>query len=281
MATQLLFYEAAVPVSATRHGDWSIEPRDYSFSGKVNAVPLTTVEFLAAAAEYAIVFAGQPGALMPAAILGVRAAQNLFLKQEGGWDAKYIPAFVRRYPFVFSRPAEGQAFTLCLDESFPGFNQAGRGQRLFSAEQKPTPYTENVLEFLRQYQREFERTQAFGRKLEELGLLAPMQAQIAVPAGERLGLAGFMAADRRKLAALSPLQLAQLAGSDELEWIYLHLLSMRNFGLMRDRLGEAPAPIPAAAAPEPAAVPDLSIRTVPASEDAPKPRKRRANKLSS
>jgi hypothetical protein len=241
MATQLLFYEAAVPVSAARHGDCSIEPRDYSFSKSINSVPLTAIEFPAAAVEYSIVFAGQPGAVMPAAILGVRSSENLFLNAKGGWDAKYVPAFVRRYPFVFSSSDQGKTFTLCVDETFAGFNKQGRGQKLFTDDKKPSPYTENVLKFLQQYQMEFHKTQAFCRKVEELKLLEPMQAQIGLPSGERVSLGGFMAVDRNKLKALPGDKLAELAKTDELELIYLHLQSMRNFGLMREKLGSAPA----------------------------------------
>lgn len=255
MATQLLFYEAAVPVTAARHGDWSIEPRDYSYSKGINSVPVTAVEFSPAAAEYALVFAGQPGALMPAAILGVRASENLFLDAQGGWDAKYVPAFVRRYPFVFSSPDEGRSFTLCIDETFAGFNQEGRGQRLFDEDKQASAYTGKVLEFVKQYQLEFQRTQAFCRKLEELELFEPMQAQVSLPSGERVSLAGFKAVDREKLKALEPAALAGLAQTDALELVYLHLQSMRNFAHMRDRMGAVATLPPQPEATSPAAKP--------------------------
>lgn len=54
------------------------------------------VEFPAAAAEYAVVFAGNEEAVMPAVILGMREQENLYLGPLGGWQAKYIPAFLRR-----------------------------------------------------------------------------------------------------------------------------------------------------------------------------------------
>jgi hypothetical protein len=252
MATQLLFYEAAVPVTASRHGNLSIEPRDYSFTKSINSVPLTAIEFPAAAADYCIVFAGQAGGVMPAAILGVRTSENLFLNAEGGWNAKYVPAFVRRYPFVFSSADQGKTFTMCIDETFAGFNREGRGQKLFTEEGKPSEYTGNVLKFLQQYQVEFHKTQAFCRKLEELKLLEPMQAQIGLPSGERMSLGGFMAVDRNKLKALPGDKFAELAKTDELELIYLHLQSMRNFGNMRDKLGPgAPQPDKDTAPPAP------------------------------
>jgi hypothetical protein len=237
VSTQLLIYEQAVPVSQARHGNWYVEVgTDYGFSRSVNSVPLMAVEFASAASEYAIVFAGTGDTVMPAVILGMRGDENLYLTKEGGWQAKYIPAFVRRYPFVFSSPDEGKTFTLCIDEKFQGFNQEGKGQKLFSEERKPTPYVENVLKFLQQYQLEFRRTQAFCKKLKDLNLLEPMQAQINFDSGEKMFLTGFSAVDRARLKTLSATVLAELAQSDELELIYTHLLSMRNFAGMRERL---------------------------------------------
>lgn len=243
MASQLLIYESAVPVTATRHGDWSLEiANDFAFSKNVNSVPLMAVEFPNAASEYAIVFSGTEEAVIPAVILGMRNDENLYLTEVGGWQAKYVPAFVRRYPFVFSLSEDGKTFTLCIDESFPHFNQEGRGERLFTEDKKPTPFVERVLKFLEQYQIEFQRTQAFCKKLLDLDLLEPMRAQAELGTGEKLSLGGFMAVNRAKAKALAPEKLAELAKGDELELLYLHLHSMRNFRSMADRLTGKAAP---------------------------------------
>ncbi len=237
MTTQLLIYETAVPVSSGRHGQSSVDNGGgYDFSRHVNAVPLLAVEFPSAASEYVIVFAGEGDALMPAVVLGMRGKENAYLDPANGWRAKYVPAFIRRYPFVFSKSEDGKTFTLCIDEAFAGFNREGRGQALFGAEGKPTPYVENVLKFLQDYQTQFQRTQAFCEKLKKLDLLEPMQAKVSLETGEHLSLSGFMAIDRKKLKALSGQALADLAGTDELELMYLHLQSMRNFNSARDRL---------------------------------------------
>jgi len=238
---QLMIYETAVPVSRTRHGNWSLEiGTNYAFCRNINSVPLMAAEFASAALEYAIVFGGAGDVVLPAAVLGVRNDENLYVTKQGGWQTKYIPAFVRRYPFVFFTRDEGKTFTLCIDEAFPGFNQGGRGERLFGDDGKPTPYVENVLKFLQQYQFEFQRTQAFCKKLKDLNLLAPMQAQFNLGPGERMALRGFLVVDRARLKTLSANVLAELVQSDELELIYGHLVSMRNFAVVRDRLAEAP-----------------------------------------
>lgn len=237
MATQQLIYETAVPVSSGRHARCSVEVgADYSFTRNVNSMPLMAVEFPQASPDYAIVFAGNAEAIMPAVILGVRGNENLYLSKSGVWQAKYIPAFVRRYPFIFSSSADGKTFTLCIDEDFSGFNKEGRGQRLFTDDAKPTPYVEGVLKFLQEYRSQFLLTQAFCKKLIESKLLEPMQAQFTLVSGEKMSLSGFMVVDRKKLKALPGDVLAELAKTDQLELLYLHLQSMRNFTAVKDRL---------------------------------------------
>ena len=127
MAAQLLIYESVIPLSARRHGNAGVERgSSFGFASKTNSVPLMAVEFPLAASEYPIVFAGTKDSFVPAAILGVRDAQNLYLSQDAKWEAKYIPAFVRRYPFVFSKSDDNKRLVLCVDESYAGFNQIGR-----------------------------------------------------------------------------------------------------------------------------------------------------------
>lgn len=238
MATQLLIYETVVPLTADQHRQYSLDTNvNYGFSAKVNSVPLMAVEFPHAAAEYAIVFAGNGENVMPAVILGLRGDENLYLSGESEWQAKYKPAFVRRYPFVFSPTPDGQRLLLCIDEEFSGFNKDGRGQKLFDAEDKPTPYVDNILKFLQEYQRQFQRTREFCKKVVELDLLEPMQAQVEMRSGEKLSLRGFMAVNRTKLKAVPGDKLAELAKTDELELLYLHLQSMRNFTGLPERLG--------------------------------------------
>jgi hypothetical protein len=240
---QMLIYETVVPLSAVRHADCSVEvSANYSFSAKVNSVPLMAVEFPQAAQEYAIVFAGGPDNIMPAVILGLRRDENLFLASDSSWGAVYKPAFVRRYPFVFSMTDDGQRFVLCVDEAFSGFNREGRGQRIFGEDQKPTAYVDDILKFLQEYQLQFRRTQEFCKKVKELDLLEPMRAQVEMRSGEKLSLGGFMAVNRAKLKALPGDKLAELAKTDELELLYLHLQSMRNFTGLPDKLAEHAAP---------------------------------------
>lgn len=253
MTRQSLIYETAVPLSTRLHAKLSLEASGgYGFSADVSAVPLMAVEFGHAASEYAIVFSSAGDDIVAAAVLGSKSdAHNLYLSAEAQWRARYIPAFIRRYPFVFAASADGKTLTLCIDDTHPGVNSEGRGQRLFDDDGRPSDFTQSVLKFLQEYQAQFERSKRFGKQLKALGLLQGMQASVTTPQGERLDLGSFLAVSREKLRALDRDALAALARTDELELIYLHLHSLRNFDQVKDRLVEAraqPAVAPAQAA---------------------------------
>lgn len=240
MSKQLLIYENAVALSSERHGNWGVEVgTNFSFAKHVNSVPLMAVEFPHAAIDYPIVFTKNEDEVAPAIILGLNADQNLFLNAEGQWDARYIPAFIRRYPFVFALSDDKSTFTLCIDEAFSGFNPSGKGQKLYENGQ-PSNYIQTQLQFLQEFENQFARTRAFCRNLDELELLEPAHAQLTTQGGERSTLTGFYCVNRAKLRALSAKTLARLAATDELELIYSHLVSLQTFPSLTARMDKLP-----------------------------------------
>lgn len=172
---------------------------------------------------------------MPAVILGVQDSNNLYVDDSGAWRGKYIPAFVRRYPFVFSTDKSGKNFILHIDESFSGCNREGRGERLFDNDGQQTQYLKSILNFLQDYQGRFMRTKQYCDRLKSLDLLQPMQAQFNLTTGEQRSLSGFMTVNRDKLKAISAEDLETMFRNDELECTYLHLHSLRHFGDMIER----------------------------------------------
>jgi hypothetical protein len=230
MEKQILFYSNIKPLSSVDHsGLFLRDDTGYAFAGKVNAVPLTTVEFTKAAAEYVIVFAGQKNEMTPYAVLGIRDNQNSYVDDNGKFNASYIPAFIRRYPFVFTTYDEGKNFTLCIDTDSSALNKDGTGYRLFESDGKQSEYLSRVVEFMTEYQRQFNRTRSFCQKLKELDLLKPFSAQVEIKGTQPQTLTGFYAISRDRLKELSDAQIRSLIQNDELELIYNHIQSMVNF----------------------------------------------------
>ena len=236
MNTQLLIYQHVVALNKQKHGDWSVKSgQRYEFAKHINSVPLAAIEFAHAAAEYSIVFVGDQE-LLPTVILGIHPQQNLFIADNNTWNGDYVPAFLRRYPFVFANNNGGKRYTLCIDEHFPGSNQAGVVERLFDTEGEQSQYLQSVVKFSSAYQNQFIRTQSFCKKLKELDLLEPMQAEFALPGGEKQNLNGFQAVSRQRLKQLSDEQLLALARTGQLDLIHLHLQSMKNFNVVAKKM---------------------------------------------
>jgi hypothetical protein len=237
---KLLIYEDVTPVTRKAHGKLSLKKgKTFEFARETNAVPVVLSEFPRASGEFAIVFTAASEGIIPAVVLGVRDKENAYVGKEGSWDAGYVPAFIRRYPFVFATDAKAETFTLMIDQNYSGFNKEGKGERLFDADGEQTAFLNNTLNFLREYQTQFARTRDFGARLDELGLLEPVEARVPLPKDPDRRLTGFKIVNRDKLKALSGDVLAQMIKTDELELIFLHLFSMRNLNRLHEKMAAA------------------------------------------
>ena len=243
MSKQLLIYERATPVSSNRHRDWSVaQTRNFSFARDVNAVPLVAAEILPASREFPVVFAGQDDDLMPTALLSVTDNVNAFVSEDGTWSGRYVPAFLRRYPFVFSKSTgeDGDQFTLCVDEEYEGLNHEGLGERLFDTSGDRTQYLENTLNFVTQYQNQFTATEVFTKKLAELDLFEPAQVRFNLAGGRNGALGGFVRVSREKLRALGDDVLLEMARSDTMELIHAHIASLANVTQLAEMAAAGP-----------------------------------------
>ena len=234
-----IFYKKPVILNSQLHADLRLRARnDYQFATGSNSVALTTVEFAKACREYPIVFVQEAEVVTPVAVLGLKNTQNLFLDGKGQWKADYIPAYVRRYPFILARQGEAADYTVCIDEAYSGFNRDS-GERLFRDNGEQSDYLKNVLKLVQEYQAFSQRTSDFTRRLMDWELLQSLQANVEMHRGDKMSLTGFMVVDQKKLKTLAAEKLATLMQHDELGLIYYHLLSLNNFGRLVDRLAVA------------------------------------------
>ncbi|SEO33141.1 SapC protein [Pseudorhodobacter antarcticus] len=227
MTKQLMIYENAVPVSADEHRGLSVrQGTSFGFAAALNSVPLVVAEFEKASAEYPIIFAAEGEAMTPALVIGLRADENLCVNADGTWDGDYVPAFLRRYPFVFSGGTEGEPFTLCIDTAFEGVNEDDKGEHLFDSDGNRTQYLNTMLQFASDYQTQHAVTRSFTERLRTLDLLEQATATASLPDGTRLSLGGFQRVSAERLAALGDADVLDLFRSGMLSVIQAHLASL-------------------------------------------------------
>ena len=237
MNTLPLFYKKVVPLNKTRHKDLRITPpKDYKHTRGTNSLYIAAVEFLNAAREYPIVFGkGSDGVIFPLLLLGLKNTENLYVGKKGEWLAGYIPAYVRRYPFILATDNKNSGnFTVCIDESYPGFSNKKTGTRLFNEDGSESSLLKQSVEFLKGYQTHVQLTTKFCNTINELNLLEPMQANLE-KSGKKQRVTGFMCVNRKRLNELATEKLATLFRDDHLELIYAHLHSLLNMEVLLKR----------------------------------------------
>lgn len=225
------FYKNPILVNPLLHADFKIAPlQDYEFMLGTRAVFVAGIEFGDAGKEYPIVFTRINGEISPVAMFGLREQENLFVRPDGSWSGNYLPAFVRRYPFVLASikgfTAEAQ-MGVCVDEAYPGWN-AEQGEALFDEQGTQTPYFKRAIAFLTRYQQEYSRSIQFCKRLDALGLLGAMDAQAKLPDGRTFHINGLMVVQEERLNRLNDVQALALFRSGDLAWIYSHLSSLSN-----------------------------------------------------
>ena len=175
----LPLYDDARPVLATTHGDHAIKdvPTSYSFAAKAPLIPITVDEFAAASQDYPIVLVGPANAAF--VVTGLAPEQNLFVDADGGYaPGAYIPAYLRRYPFVFARDERDTLRILCLDESSPqvGTTADDGARALFQGEGEATDLTKQAMAFCQAFEDAERRTRLLGELLTAHALLEGRQA---------------------------------------------------------------------------------------------------------
>ena len=234
-------YRDPVLLEPARHRQLRIGTlADFSITRGMHGVFLAATEIPQAAMEFPVVFvhtgvrddAGR-ATVSPIALLGVAQGENLFVDGVR-WDARYIPAFIRRYPFLTANLRGAPAPGVMIDRAWGGFSEDA-GEPLFDAELKPAPALQRAIEFLDRFETEAQRTQLFCARLTELELLKEMKADATLPDGVALSIDGFFTIDDEKLRALPEDAVLEMHRNGMLALLNLHLASMTHLRTMVER----------------------------------------------
>ncbi|WP_417672054.1 SapC family protein [Roseibium sp.] len=233
-----LFHSASI-LNAKDHGGLRQKPvRAYAHAASMRAAPLNAVEFQRAALRYPIVFSGQNDRLSAHAILGLHHDTNLFVETDGTWQPEcYIPAYIRRYPFILARSPSATQFTLCADLK-SGFFSANEGDALFE-EGKPGLPLQKALQFCTAYQREAAASTALISKLVEHDIFTTKEGKFTLGTGERILVPEFKVIDDNKLNGLSDAAFCDLRKAGCLPAVYSHLMSLNNWTVLLERTDRA------------------------------------------
>jgi len=243
-----LFFRRPELLEAGRHGDLQLADQwDYSFAATTLAIPLTVAEFTEAAATFPIVFGGgdQP---MPVALTSLHPEQNLFVDRGRWMPGVYVPAYVRRYPFLAVKVREkpdDYGLVADVESALLRRGEPGPENRRLFADGKPTTLAERTRRFCLAFEIEAERTRRFARALLDAKMIGESRIAIAGADGKRTEFHGFAAIEADALTKASDATLSAWRKDGWLEAIVLAQWSQRNWS----RLAAGSASARPAAAP--------------------------------
>jgi hypothetical protein len=249
----LLLHDDLVSLNRDLHRQLRVQPPPrsptaYAFARHTNSMPLAIDELPQAMLDYPCIFVAADQQHSLCAVLGLRDRQNLFVDAQGRWaEGAWLPAFVRRYPFVLAESGRADELQVCIDQCHEGFN-AREGERLFDDDGRATPWLERVQTLLVEFHGAMKRTAAFAGRVAALGLLEPRQIEWQTHEAsdpQRGRLEGLLAVNEARLRALPAEVLARLAADGDLGLIHAHLLSLNQVPRLAARLSQARIASPA------------------------------------
>ncbi|HEX8572489.1 MAG TPA: SapC family protein [Allosphingosinicella sp.] len=248
-----IFYGGLEPLSSSVHAGYRSRPSDSApFLAKNHAVPITVDEFVSVQRFYPIVFSSGENPV-PLALMGLNESVNVFVDDEGKvLGDMYMPAYVRRYPFMLARLApDAQELSLCFDPTSGLVGAFEEGEALFDGG-KPSEATNSILKFCEEFELSAQRTVAFMQELKDAGLL--MDGEVSIqPAGveQPFVYRGFQMVNEEKLRELGGDDLKKMNQNGMLPLILAHLFSVslvREVFAKQIQQGKGPQ-LPGAAAP--------------------------------
>jgi hypothetical protein len=233
-----LFYTGPAPLDAKAHVKLGLEENfGFGFTNTANAVPINLIEMPQVCHYYPIAFSPD-GNATPVAILGLRDSENLFLNADNSWvENSYIPAYIRRYPFIFSELPDSDQLTLCVDMNDDIVSEKG-AQRFFDDEGKATDLANNALEFCKSYHAAAQQTMEFSKAIAEADILVDREAQLNVTGNKRINFSGFKIIDEEKLSKLDDKVFLEWRAKGWLPFLYAHLLSGAQWQRLTSMLNE-------------------------------------------
>lgn len=239
MTGQVPMYRKPEPLNYGLHGKLGIK-RDgdaLGFLKGTNYCLVVAGEFYQLCRHYPIIFAGEEHA--PIAIMGLKEGQNAFVREDGTYEPyAYVPAFIRRYPFVLANSAGQEQSIVCIDRAYELIGEDA--ETPFFVNGEPSEDTKRSMEFLQLFESDRKLTQELVKIMKDYDLFADMtatyneQATATQPA-RSTPIASYRGVPQEKLDALDGKALKDLRDRGVLGMIIAHQISLQNWTLVMHR----------------------------------------------
>ncbi|WP_395341105.1 SapC family protein [Ningiella sp. W23] len=205
------------------------------YGDKISVIQTFPSEFIHIQKEYPILFqkTEDQSKFQAIAMLGLVEDENLFLENDHGWRANYIPAMIAKGPFLIGfqdQSATGgsdRAPVIHIDMDNPRVNDS-EGMPVFSETGGITSYVSHINDILMGILDGVGAADAMFAAFEQYELLEEFTIEFSLNNGEKYKVAGNYTISEEKLQQLSPDALKALQEKGYLMGAYLVMASLTN-----------------------------------------------------
>ena len=227
-------YTRVEPLNPEQHGKLGVKQltNPFGFVSTAHFVPVLAQEFPQAATSYPIIFAGEDKA--PLAVMGIEPGTNLVFGKDGSTiNQPYLPAYIRRFPFIVANDDANGRSIVCLDVGADIVSVSGdwpifKGKEL-------SDYGKNCVDFCQRYEEDRGQSELILKQIKDLDLFHLRQIKhqprdaAGNPVGEETLVSEFFAVEEPRVHNLTGEQLVALRDTGALAYIYSHLISMSHW----------------------------------------------------
>ncbi len=220
-------FQQVVPVNKERHASTKIKDiSSFDFASKFHIAYVTMHEFTRTASIFPIVFLEDKDKdeFRPVVLMGLNAGENLFVDANGKWQASYVPAIIRRYPFALTPGAGNDQYVVCIDEASDLVSDA-EGAALFDQKGEPTQVIENVKRYLAELQQMDALTRDFCKFLATHNMFTPLNMRVR-DNDKVKNVSGCYVVNEERLNGLSDERFLEIKNKSYLAPLYAHLISL-------------------------------------------------------
>ena len=219
-------FKNIAPITKERHLNKKVKPvNNFDFVKDVHIASIMVHEFSRASSVYPIVFLEdqEKDLFKPVVLTGLEEGENLFVTGDK-WDASYIPAIVRRYPFALAQTDDNGRYTICIDEDSEFVNEE-EGQELFNEKGEAGEVIEKVKQYLTELQQMEQFTTEFCTFMSKNNMFTPLNMKVRV-GNEVKNISGAYVINEERFNALSNEKFLDLRAKKYISVIYAHLSSL-------------------------------------------------------
>jgi putative transposase len=224
-------FEKLVVLDKEKHKDLKITPlENLNFAKNLKFIPVLANETAIIAEMFPVVFTADDTPVLVA--LTSLGGLNLAINAEGKYISRYVPAFLRKYPFALvNNKEDNDQKIILIDEEAANVSKT-KGKQLFTKNGDQSEMLKNAINFLTDFEKQNLNTLAIVKTIKDSGILEDREISVGEGDEKKVLVNGFQVVNREKLNNLNDETLAVWVRKGIISFIDSHINSLSKIEVL-------------------------------------------------